>query len=180
MVHLTTIDNIKKSTRFVGQYIDDKRIEPYIGESEQMDIKRQIGDSLFLDLLRYVEATDKTLFPDYSTLLNGGVYTCRSSCGITEEKSFKGLIEALNYYVWARLVKNNNYTLTRFGFVNKTEDHSANADLKERLVVEKDTLSIADQYLLDCINYLRSNKEKFPLFRSSERKNRYRIKVIGD
>lgn len=72
--HLTTVENIKNDTRFVSSYIEDKRIEPLIKESEQINIKNQIGDTLFLDLLDYVEADDKSSFPDYSILLNGGTY----------------------------------------------------------------------------------------------------------
>lgn len=178
MKHLTTIENIKGNVRFVSKTLDDKRIEPYITESEQLNIKSQIGDALFIDLLEYVAATDKTSFPDYSTLLNGGIYES-TVCRTKEKRSFEGLIQCLNYYVWARIVKNNNYTLTRFGMVNKEEQHSSNAEFKERTIIERDALSVADKYLADCLLYLSAKKEEFPLFRKGIMKNRLAIKIIG-
>jgi len=179
--HLTTSENIKSTAaRFVSNKLDDSRIEPYIDESEQMNIKSQIGDALFIDLIEYVNADDKSLFPDYSTLLNGGTFEVVSCNNQTHKRLFKGLIEALNYYVWSRIVKNNNYTVTRFGTSNKTDQYSNNADLKERLALEKDALSIADKYLSECIEYLGAYKHNFPLFRKGEIRNRLNISIIGD
>lgn len=178
MKHLTTIENIKNSNRFVSNKIDDVRIEPYIDESQQMDIKPVIGDALFIDLINYVNAEDKTGFPDYSVLLGGGEYMS-DICGNRGKRMFKGLVESLNYYVWARIVKNNNFTVTRFGIVNKTDQYSANAELKERLVLEKDALAIADRYLRECIDYLNANRDKFPLFNRARIKNRLNISIIG-
>ncbi|TFD92788.1 hypothetical protein E2605_18265 [Dysgonomonas capnocytophagoides] len=181
MKHLTTIENLKSSSsRFISSKLDDGRIEPYIDESEQMNIKSQIGDALFINILEYVNADDKSGFPDYSILLNGGTYQIKNCDNDFEKRSFKGLIEALNYYVWSRIVKNNNYTLTRYGLVNKNDPYSANAELKERLAVEKDALSIADKYLSECIDYLKANKSQFPLFKKGKQRNRLRIRVIGD
>lgn len=181
MKHLTTSENIKSTAaRFVSSKLDNSRIDPYIDESEQMNIKSQIGDALFINILEYVNADDKSSFPDYSLLLNGGIYQVNTCNNDLENRSFKGLIESLNYYVWARFVKNNNYTPTRFGLVNKTDQHSQNAELKERLVVEKDALSIADKYLSECIDYLKANRDKFPLFKRGKQKNRLGIKIIGD
>lgn len=181
MKHLTTIDNLKSSSsRFISNKLDDGRIEPYIDESEQIDIKSQIGDSLFLDIIDYINAEDKSPFPDYSLLLNGGVYEMKDCRGNTEKRSFKGLIESLNYYVWSRIVKNNNYSVTRFGTVTKSDPYSANTELKERLAVEKDALSIADRYMSECINYLVANRLKYPLFKKGKQRNRLNITIIGN
>lgn len=176
--HLTTTDKIKTSVRFVSDKLDARRVDPYIGESEQMDIKNQIGEALFVDLLDYASASDKSAFPDYSMLLDGGIYEVTDRRGCKEKRMFSGLIEALNYYVWARLVKNNNYTVTRAGTVNKTDPYSANAELKERLIVEKDALSIADKYLGECIAYLSANRDKFPLFNTGRQSNRFNFKIV--
>lgn len=181
MKHLTTIDNLKSSSsRFISNKLDDGRIEPYIDESEQINIKPQIGDSLFLDILDYINADDKSTFPDYSILLNGGIYEMKDCRGNEARRSFKGLTESLNYYVWSRIVKNNNYTVTRLGTVNKSDPYSANAELKERLAVEKDALNIADMYLSECIEYLKANRSKYPLFKRGKKRNRLNISIIGD
>lgn len=176
MKHLTTSEKIKAGSRFVSRSLDDSRIEPYIGESEQMNIKHQIGEPLFVDIMDYVNAEDKTAFADYSLLIDGGAYEDAKG----NKRSFAGLVQTLNYYVWARIVKNNNYTVTRFGTVNKADSHSENAQLSERLVLEKDTLSIADTYLSECIGYLKANKDKFPLFEKGVQRNRLNINIIGE
>ena len=81
-------------------------------------------------------------------------------------------------------MKNNNYTVTRYATVTKVDDYSKNAELKERLVLEKDALTVADKYLMECIDYLKAKSDKFPLFNISGSKpkfnNRLNIKIIGD
>lgn len=173
--HLTTIDNIKKDIRFVSSHIEDSRIEPLIKESEQLNIKNQIGDALFLDLIDYIQAEDKSSFPDYSTLLYGGTY----QDGCNQTMSINGLIEALNYYVYARMIKINDYVMTRTGFKLKNDQHSDRPYLNERLAQEKDTLSIADAYRDECIQYLKSNSELFPKFKRGKVRNRI-IRIIGN
>lgn len=176
MKHLTTVDNIKKNVRPVSNNLDVDRIEIYIKESEQLYIKQVIGDSLFLDILAYVNAEDKTPYPDYSILLNGGTYEDRCN----ETRSLNGLIEALNYYVYAKLVKNNNFTVTRFGHVTKEDQYSNQSDLKDRLAQEKDALSVADSYIAECLLYLSNNRSQFPKFKKGKQKNRLRVGIIGD
>lgn len=180
MINLISVDDFKNNTRFVSNVLDTKRIDPYIVESQEFDIKDQIGDALFIDLLAYVNEENKDNFPsEYQTLLNGGIYEV-DECKGKYQKSFKGLKETLLYYTWARVVKHNNYTLTRFGFTNKQDDYSKNAELKERLVEEKDALSIADKYLSDCLSYLGSNKDKFPKYNKGHQGNRLNIVIVGD
>ncbi|MCL1933981.1 MAG: hypothetical protein FWF53_09260 [Candidatus Azobacteroides sp.] len=180
MAHLTTPDNIKKNTRPVSAHLDDGRIEIYIDEAEQLNIKPVIGDELFIDLLEYVDASDKSQFPvAYETLLDGGIYE-QTRCGTTGKKTFKGLRSALEYYVYAKLVKNNDDNVTRFGFVNKDEDYSSRPSLNIKLAAEKDALSVADGYRSDCIDYLKENSKNIPKFKIGKAKNRLRIKIIGN
>lgn len=174
--HLTTVEKIKNDTRFVSSHIEAIRIEPLIKESEQINIKNQIGDALFLDLLSYVEAEDKSSFPDYSILLNGGTY--EDKCNDT--RSLNGLIETLNYYVFARMIKINDFVMTRTGYKVKQDQHSDRPDLKDRLAQEKDALSIADSYMTECLLYLKNNRSKFPKFKKGKQRNRIVGRIIGN
>ncbi|WP_163320151.1 hypothetical protein [Dysgonomonas sp. 520] len=176
MKHLTTIEKIKQNTRFVSKHIDDNKINLCIEEAERLDVKPQIGDDLFLSLMEWVENPDQDNQPDYTLLMQGGVYQRKDG----QKREFKGLQSALNYYVYARLVKMNNFSLTRFGFVEKQDQYSQQAELKERLAAEKDARSIADTYMVECLEYLRVNNEKFTAFRGGKQKNRLRISSIGD
>lgn len=176
MKHLTTVDKVKEDGRFsTSSHIDDSRFEKAIADSEQLYIKNQIGDSLFLNVVEYVNADDKTDYPDYSILLNGGIYE-----GNNGKKSFVGLIETLNCYIYANLIKTNSFHLTRFGFMNKQDDYSDHVSVKDRIVQENHHLSIADSYLKDCILYLRANKDTFPKFNRGKQRNRIVTRIIGD
>lgn len=181
MNHLTTPDNIKKNVRPVSAHLDAGRIEIYIDEAEQLNIKPRIGDALYIDLLRWTTAEDKTGFPvEYETLINGGEYQT-TRCGLPETKTFKGLLAALGYYVYARLVKHNDSNVTRFGFTQKEDEYSTHHDLKIKLAEEKDALTIGDAYTTECIQYLKANAKNIPLFKNQGKaKNRLRISIIGD
>jgi len=180
--HLTTPNNIRNNVRPVSKHLEDGRIKIYIKEAEQLNIKPRIGDALYVDLIKYVNSNDKGSFPDeYNTLLEGGNYISKNNCSDIEYKTFVGLIETLNYYVYAKIIKNNNETVTRFGYNNKNDDYSSNTELKRQLVAEKDALSVADGYMADCINYLKSNSANIPKFkRAGKAKNRLRISIIGN
>lgn len=183
---IVTIENVKTNIRPISKHLDDNRINIYIDEAEHLDLKPQLGESLFIDLKEFINdvpATERTSgktfgtdYPDYDLLLTGGIYKKSESV----YKEFAGLRTALEYYVYARLVKNNNYTVTRFGFVNKEDQYSQQSDLKERLVSEKDARSIADTYMNDCLEYIRMNSDQFKAFGCGKQKNRLRISIIGE
>lgn len=183
MAHLTTPDNVRKNTRPVSEHLDDERIVIYIDEAEHLNVKPRIGDALFVDLLKWVQASDKSAFPaGYQTLMDGGVYEgpTGAECGSAPTtKMFKGLRATLEYYVYAKLVKNNNLNVTRFGLVDKNDDYSSSIELKQRLAAEKDALSVADGYMADCLDFLKV--ADIPLFKKpGGARNRLRINIIGD
>ena len=96
--------------RTMSIHIDTEKIEAYIRESENIDLKSALGDALFLDVKEHPE--------NYSELLNGSSYTIE--CG--GKRSFVGLKTTLAYYTYARIVKNGDGNVTRFGFVNKDNE----------------------------------------------------------
>lgn len=167
--YLTTPEDVRRYTREVSNQVSDKRIYTYIHESEYIDIKSAIGDALFLDLK---ESPEK-----YELLLEGGVY---DDCG--EKKIFPGIKAALNYYTYARIVKNGDGNVTRYGFVNKESEYSSRPDVKEKIIAYNDAFSIADQYLKECVMYLQNNNKQYPLYKGKGRikANRTIYKIIGE
>lgn len=159
-----------RSIRQISQYVEDKKVETYISESENLDIKPNFGDALFIDIKDHPE--------NYDTLLNGGIY--ETTCG--DKKSFSGLKTALNYYAYARLMKNGDYNVTRFGVVNKQGEWSNPSDYKEKVTAYNDAFSVADSYLKECVVYLNDNKEKFKLYKGKGgvKANRTIYKILGD
>jgi hypothetical protein len=178
--HLTTPDSVKQNTRPVSAHLNEDRIMIYIDEAEQLNIKNRMGDALFIDLLKYVQAENKSDFPvEYEKLLGGGDYEIERG-GETMQKTFKGLQLTLEYYVYAKLVKNNDSNVTRFGFTQKEDEYSSHHDLKVKLVAEKDALLVADGYLSDCIEYLNNSKNIVLFKKAGKARNRLRIEIIGN
>lgn len=89
-------------------------------------MKLALGDALLLDVKEHQE--------NYDELLNGGSY----DAGYGEKRSFVGLKTALAYYTYARIVKNGDGNVTRFGFMNKNNEYSSRSDFKEKLMAYND------------------------------------------
>ena len=64
--YLITTEEVSELSRDMSTYLDKSKIETYIRESENIDIKSALGDDLFLDVKKFPEK--------YSILLNGGIY----------------------------------------------------------------------------------------------------------
>ena len=110
--------------------------------------------------------------------LNGSFYTIE--CG--GKRSFVGLKTTLAYYTYARIVKNGDGNVTRFGFVNKDNEYSSRSDFKEKLMAYNDAFSVADRYMKECVRYLNDNKKDVALYRGSGgiNANRVTFRVLGE
>lgn len=167
---LLTAKEVPELSRDMSVHIDSKRVETYIRESENIDIKAALGDALFLAIKKNPEK--------YTDLLKGGTY---KDCG-GNTATFIGLKTALAYYTYARVVKNGDGNVTRFGFVNKDSEYSNKSDVREKTMAYNEAFSIADTYLKECLNYIVANKDKYPEYRQNGgiKANRTKFKVIGD
>ena len=167
--YLITFDEVSLLARGISIHIEQEKIDTYIRESEDIDIKPSLGDALFIDIQ---EHSDK-----YELLMNGGVYEDRDGKHV-----MTGLKTALAYYAYARLVKNGDGNVTRYGFVNKDDDYSSRLDSKEHSMAFNDAFSIADSYMKECLLYLKTHKSEYPLYKGEGglKANRTIFKIIGD
>lgn len=167
---LLTAKEVPELSRDMSAHIDSKKVETYIRESENIDIKSALGDALFLAIKNNPEK--------YADLLNGGTY---KDCG-GNTATFVGLKTALAYYTYARVVKNGDGNVTRFGFMNKDSEYSNKSDVREKTMAYNEAFSIADTYLKECLNYIVANRDKYPEYRKNGgiKANRTKFKVIGD
>lgn len=167
--YLITTSDVSALSRDMSRHIDPQKIETYIRESENIDIKSALGDALFLDVKANPEK--------YSVLLNGGEYEVNE-----EKKCFAGLKSSLAYYTCARIIKNGDGNITRFGYVNKDSEYSSRPEFKEKMMAYNDAFSIADRYLKDCVTYLKLNKFLFPLYQKHGeiKANRITFRLIGE
>lgn len=139
--HIIQVDEIGALARPCN--IDEAIGERYIEEAELQDVKSILGDALFFDIVDHQEK--------YALLLDGGTYEYKG-----EKRGFSGLKCALAYYAWARMVKSSVNHLTRFGFVSKNDDYSRPVEWKERQVAYNDAYAVADGYMQECMEYLKS------------------------
>ena len=166
---LLTSDEVSKLARGVSMHVDNDKIDIYIRESENIDLKPALGDALFIDLHDHPE--------NYKLLLEGGKY--EDECGV---HVLVGLKSALAYYAYARLVKNGDGNVTRFGFVNKADEYSSRPDSKERVMAYNDAFSVADSYMKECLVYMSKHKEEYPLYTKNGGMNANRniYRIIGE
>ena len=168
--YLITTDEVSKLARTMSVQIDTEKIETYIRESENIDVKSALGDALFLDVKEHPD--------NYSELLDGSSYDVE--CG--GRRSFVGLKAALAYYTYARIVKNGDGSVTRLGFMHKDNEYSSHSDFKEKLMAYNDAFSIADRYLKECVRYLNDNRKSFPLYKGKGAltANRVACRILGE
>lgn len=167
--YLITTDEVSKLTRGMSVYVASDKIESYIREAENMDVRPALGDALFLDI--------KAEPDKYQLLLSGGEYEAK--CG--GKRLLVGLKSAMAYYSYARLVKNGDGNVTRFGYVNKDDEYSSRPELREKLQAYNDAFDVASRYMKECVDYLNENQDKFTLFRKGRIKtNGTTYKIIGE
>lgn len=138
-------DEIGGLSRPIGRHVDTDKLAACIRESEKMDIKPVLGDTLYLSVRDNPES--------FETLLEGGEYVYGGN-----KYSFSGLKSALAYYAYSRVVRLSDGQVVRYGYVNKDSEYSSKADFKEKHQEYTDARLVADHYLGECLQYLKRNK----------------------
>lgn len=129
--------------RPISANTDEDKINAYITEAEQMNIKPVLGDSLFLSILEKGEDDERL-----KLLLSGGTYTIDSHVF-----TFAGLKKAVAYYVYAKYLMVGDFNATRFGITMKEDGYSSHISSADRSNAYSDTLEVANCYLQDCVEY---------------------------
>lgn len=150
---LITIDDIREY-RPVSM-LDAKRVDPYILEAQENDLRPVLGDALYFDFLANIDTTK------YRDLLNGKTYTINSN-----SVDFPGIKPMLCYYSLARIVINNPLNITSYGVVQKTVNESQPVDSSTlgRLVTELRSVALSYQNRLK--DFLSYNLTTYTLYNS--------------
>lgn len=165
--YLITYNEVFELTRKMSAHIERDRIDAFIRESENMDLKPVLGDALFIALKRNPTA--------YKALLDGGVYDTANG----GTKSFDGLKSALAYFTYARFVRNDDGHVTRTGFMVKDNEHSTRASEAEKERTYNDVVSIARKYLMECMEFV-SHDEGCRSCCGTARRKEGRYKILGE
>jgi len=140
---------------------EETELEPYIREAQDLDISVQLGKPLYYDLMT------NSANAEYVDLLDGTDYLD------SEENTvfFKGLKAAICYYTWSRYIKSRNKKDTASGYMTKQQgQYSQPVDYRE---IEKEANQCrmdAEQYMKDCIDFIKTFPETYPLFTATCKK----------
>ena len=153
-------------------YADEQLADTCITEAQNVDLRSQLGDTLWSVL--FTEGQSQRIV----RLLDGCEF---EQCGCNTTRLHFGLRRVLCYYAYARIVRSGTNVQTRFGMVAKTDEYSERTSLKERVAVASDALATADRYMADVVEFLRVNASDYPEYSAGGRMmaNNSRFRMIG-
>lgn len=134
-----------------------KKLNPYIGEAQVLDLLPILGQELYWDLIADFEASPSLV--NYSDLFNGSEYTIN---GVTYKH--QGLKPALCYFTYARYRMNANEEETASGLVTKNNPYSEPASEKSISRRVDQARSAAFAYMEPVIKFLNDNSSDYPLW----------------
>lgn len=146
---------------------DREMAEAIIAEAQREDIRRRVGDSLYLAI------TQDQPEERFSVLLEGGV----TATG----EILTGIKTALAYYALARIMRDGNIQATTYGAVVKDDQYSVETEMQERQRQYRELFSIADRYMREVLEYLTCHRSEFPEYsacKTDRSSNRMKIRVI--
>jgi hypothetical protein len=158
MPNIITIQDIKE-VRPLAQ-LDPQRVDPYITEAQENDLRPIMGDAFFYDLITNIETTK------YRELLKGKTYT---KDGYTI--FFPGLKPMLCYFALARIVQNNAVNITSFGITQKNIEGSQPVDQRLIGALVTELKDVANSYQTRLIDFVSENQTTYPLFNVSSGKD---------
>jgi len=133
----------------------DKEIVPVIGNIMQIEIKQQIPD-YYVGLIEWLKTKDE--YSCYFKLWEGGEYS--DNCN--NKFIFEGLKKAFIYYLYAHLIKQQGAILGQTGYREYTDNYSQLVEIKKTESNYQYYKQIADSYMVDCFQFLKSCRELTP------------------
>lgn len=157
-----TLDEMREF-RPISKGIDAGRIQPYIQEAQQFDLKRLLGDPLYVDFMAKFDVAGDPQYANYQTLLKGTSYTYNNT-----SIEHPGLIGYLSYHALARFFNNNQVNAVKYGLVVKETDQSTPIDWKVIAASVSELRSNALALQADIQKYLRYNPALYPLYQYND------------
>lgn len=173
-MNITRLIDIEDISRLARPcYADEELVGTCILEAQNIDLRNQLGDALYMAIFN-----EGATSPRIARLLE--MQTYNGCCG--DNKVSFGLLKALAYYAYARIVKTGSNTQTRYGMVAKTDEYSTNTILKERIAAYEDAFATADSYMAGVLDYIVANNSDYPEYCRGGRmnNNRVRFNMIGN
>lgn len=155
MIQLINISDFSQYKALSANINAPKKLDAFILEAQQFDLKKLLGDELYLDFIK--DASTMPAFQKYSDLWSGSEFVYH-----THTIRHEGLKPALIYLSYARYVLNSNVESTAFGTVNKITPESQHVDEKTISRLYNQAYAGAMDYWTDTKKYL--DVSTFPLW----------------
>lgn len=139
--------------------LDNSRVQPFILESQRLDLRPVLNDALYFDFLTKFDATGDGMYAAYQELLLGTEYTYNA-----QTVQFDGVKAMLSYFALARFVAANPVNITRMGVTVKTTDQSTPADASLIKMTVAELRSAGIEYQQQVIQFLETNASTYPLY----------------
>jgi hypothetical protein len=166
-------EDVKKVRPIANNIVDVKRIDPYIHETETLDVMPAIGVGLYEQFTSdsFIEAMSNediavivtnggkeiSMTPEeWANFLDGCYYTCEECSSDSNSKRYSGgLRAAISYLSYSRMLPNQPINVTAFGIVNKTTALSDPVDEKTLFRAANEAKKIGLEYLRQSVDHLR-------------------------
>ena len=145
---IATAEDVR-AVRAVAINVAPEAVEPFIEDVEKQDVIPVIGADLYFNM-----ETDRDN-EDYTVLLRGGTYT--DHCGKT--KYIRGLIVAVAYLAYARMLIFGDIQYTAFGAVLKNAQYSQHVGETDKIRASDAARQIGRAALQDVADYLASRSQ---------------------
>jgi len=139
MTLLITGNDIAKYKPFSANINFAKKLEPFILESQEFDLKKLLGPAMYLDLIKDFNGSPS--LEKYSDIYNEKEFIYKG-----EVMKHEGLIPVVSYFAYARYVLFANNESTAFGTVTKNNEHSAFSSDKSIQRMSDQAVSAANEY----------------------------------
>lgn len=133
--------------------LDQSRVNTYIIEAQENDLRPVLGDALYKDFI------DNQSLTKYTELLRGKSYTVNGFA-----IDFPGVKPMLAYFTLARIVANNQMNITSYGIVQKTVNESQPVEQAGVKALVTELRSVAVSYQNRLIQFLKANTSTYPQY----------------
>ena len=135
MIDLIIDANDIRNYKDISMHTPDSRINEYIRDAQEQDLRLLLGNSFYFDVLSNLAN------PVYSDLLNGGDFQ-KDSCTWTQQ----GLKAVLVEFTWGRYTYFGIHNDTPFGNTVKLSDFSKESESKDRKDIWEQSKQRANSY----------------------------------
>lgn len=163
--------------REISRGVRDDKINPFIEESQYLDIRPLLGDRLYFAL----ESESKTepQSDRFTELMEEGNYEYNGNTYFNP-----GLEKVLSIFSYSRYILLGSFTDTAFGFVQKSDQDSTPVGDAQRRNIHKMEQQSAARYFAEVSIFISRNMNTYPEWKregcgSSNNSGRFRISKIS-